>query len=133
MTFLKWILSFFGGKAFEAIVNAYKAKLEAAGKQDTLAVELAAKEIEGAIEARRTERDIIIAEQGRWWTALPRPLIAFAIAIFIWKVVVWDKVLGLGVTDPLDPKMWEAFTIVLTAYFGGRSIEKVAQVFRGRR
>ena len=130
---LTWLLSFLSGPLLNGIVDAYKAKLESAGKQDVLAVDLAKAEILAEIEARKASKEIILAEQGRWWTALPRPLIAFAIAIFIWKVVVWDKVLGLGVTDPLDPKMWEAFTIVLTAYFGGRSLEKIAQVFKGRK
>lgn len=130
---MNWLLQFLSGPLLSKLVEAYKAKLESAGSQDAKAVELAVAEINAEIAARSAAKEIIIAEQGRWWSALPRPLIAFAIAIFIWKVVVWDKVFGWGTTDGLDPKMWEAFTIVLTAYFGGRSIEKVAQVFKGRK
>jgi hypothetical protein len=44
--------------------------------------------------------------------------------------VVWDKVLGLGTTDALDPSMWGVFQAVIYAYFGGRTIEKVARIFR---
>lgn len=132
MIFLRWLMSFFGGKAFEALVGAYKAKLEAGNTRDAKAVDLAVQEIQADIAAREAAKQIIIAEQGRLITALPRPLIALAFIIFIWKVVVWDKVLGLGVTDPLDPKMWDAMTIVLTAYFGGRTLEKVAQIFKAR-
>jgi hypothetical protein len=130
---MTWLIQFLSGPILNSLLKAYEARLAAGNTQDAKAVELAIAEIQGEIAARSAAKEIIIAEQGRWWTALPRPLIAFAIAIFIWKVVVWDKVLGLGVTDPLDPKMWEAFTIVLTAYFGGRSLEKIAQVFRGRK
>ena len=130
---MTWLIQFLSGPILNSLLKAYEAKLAAGNTQDAKAVELAIAEIKGEIAARSAAKEIIIAEQGRWWTALPRPLIAFAIAIFIWKVVVWDKVFGLGVTDPLDPKMWEAFTIVLTAYFGGRSLEKIAQVFKGRR
>jgi hypothetical protein len=130
---MTWLIQFLSGPILTKLLEAYKARLDAGNTQDAKAVELAIAEIQGEIAARSAAKEIIIAEQGRWWTALPRPLIAFAIAIFIWKVVVWDKVLGWGVTDPLDPKMWEAFTIVLTAYFGGRSLEKIAQVFRGRK
>jgi hypothetical protein len=130
---MSWIIKFLSLPILNSLVAAYKHKLDAGNTQDAKAVELAVAEIQGEIAARSAAKEIIIAEQGRWWTAAPRPIIAFAIAIFIWKVVVWDKVLGLGTTDPLDPKMWEAFTIVLTAYFGGRSLEKIAQVFRGRR
>jgi hypothetical protein len=46
----------------------------------------------------------------------------------VWKVVVWDKVLALGSTDPLSGDLARWATIVLTAYFGGRSIEKVARI-----
>jgi hypothetical protein len=43
-------------------------------------------------------------------------------------VVVWDKVFGLGSTDPLSGDVAQWALIVLTAYFGGRSIEKVARI-----
>jgi hypothetical protein len=71
---------------------------------------------------------VVIAEQGRWVTALPRPLFAFAFIIYVWKVVVWDRVLGLGSTDALSGDVAQWAMIVLTAYFGGRSLEKVARI-----
>ena len=57
-----------------------------------------------------------------------RPLFAFAFIIYVWKVVVWDKVLGLGSTDALSGDVAQKATVVLTAYFGGRSLEKVARI-----
>lgn len=133
VAFGKWLLTFFGSKAFESLVAAYRIKVEAANTQDAKAVELAVAEINGEIAARHAAKEIIIAEQGRWWTALPRPAIAMAFVLLIWKIVVWDNILGWGSTPDLHPKIWDAFIIVLTAYFGGRSLEKIAQVFRGRR
>lgn len=134
---MKWIVeklgSTFLGQIIDGAISAYKAKLAAQNTQDARATELAIEELRSDIAARAEARKIVIAEQGRWWTALPRPLFAMAFVIFVWKVVVWDKVLGLGSTDALDPRMWEAFTIILTAYFGSRSLEKIAQVFRGRK
>jgi len=61
-------------------------------------------------------------------TAVPRPLFAVAFIIYVWKVVVWDKVLGLGTTDALTGDVSQWATIVLTAYFGGRSLEKIVRV-----
>ena len=46
--------------------------------------------------------------------------------------MVWDKVLGLGVTDPLKGDVADWAMIVLTAYFGGRSLEKVARILARR-
>lgn len=125
-----WLASLIGGPVVSGLINAYKAKLDAANTQDRIAADLAAKEIEAEIEARRQASAVIIAEQGRWYTAIIRPLFAAPFIIFAWKVVVWDKVLGLGTTDPLtgDVSTWAGYVII--AYFGGRSIEKVARIFR---
>ncbi|HEY1545626.1 MAG TPA: hypothetical protein VGG01_24755 [Xanthobacteraceae bacterium] len=42
--------------------------------------------------------------------------------VFTSRVVVYDKVLGLGTTDALDPNLWGVFLAVIYAYFGGRTI-----------
>jgi hypothetical protein len=42
--------------------------------------------------------------------------------------VVWDRVLGLGTTAALSGDVAQWAMIVLTAYFGGRSLEKVARI-----
>lgn len=125
-----WLASLIGGPIVSGLVNAYKAKLDAANTRDAQAVDLAKKEIEADIEARKQATAIVLAEQGRWYTACVRPLFAAPFIIFAWKIVVWDKVLGWGTTDPLDPNMWSVFLTVVGAYFGGRTIEKVARIFR---
>ena len=125
---LSWLGNLLGGPFAKAAVDAYKAKLSAENTSEKVAADLAAREL--AVESREAElaTQIVIAEQGRWVTALPRPLFAFAFIIYVWKVVVWDKVLGLGATDPLSGEVSQWAMIVLTAYFGGRSVEKVARI-----
>lgn len=125
-----WLLSFISGPLLGKIVDAYKIKVEAKTKGDAQAVELAVEEIKGEIAQRQIEAALIKAEQGWWITALVRPLMAAPFIIFAWKVVVWDKVMGWGVTDPLDPNMWSVFLTVVAAFFGGRTIEKVARIFK---
>jgi hypothetical protein len=98
---LQWLASFLTGPIVNGVIEAYKARLAATNTQDRLAVELAAKEIEAEIEARRQAGALVIAEQGRWYTAVIRPLLALPVVIFLWKVIVWDKVLGLGSTDEI--------------------------------
>jgi hypothetical protein len=125
---LSWLGNLLGGPFAQAAVKAYQAKLTAENTSEKIAADLAAREL--SVEAR--ERDlatqVVIAEQGRWYTALPRPLFAFAFVIYVWKVVVWDKVFGLGSTDALSGDIARWATVVLTAYFGGRSLEKVARI-----
>ena len=121
-----------GGPFAKAALDAYRARLSTENASEKIAADLAAREL--AVEQRERElaSQSVLAEQGRWYTALPRPLFAFAFVIYVWKVVVWDKVLALGSTDPLSGDVAHWATIVLTAYFGGRSIEKVARILTHR-
>jgi hypothetical protein len=125
-----WLASLIGGPVVNGLINAYKAKLEAANTEGRIAADLAGREIEGEIEARKQASAIIIAEQGRWYTAMIRPLLALPIVIYFWKVIVWDKVLGWGVTDPITGMIADWAGVIITAYVGGRSIEKVARIFK---
>jgi len=127
-----WLASLFGRPVVSGLINAYKVKLDAANTQDRIAADLAAKEIEAEIEARKQASAIIIAEQGRWYTAMIRPLVAAPVIIYFWKVIVWDKVLALGTTDPITGMAADWTGLIITAYVGGRSIEKVAKSFARR-
>lgn len=127
---LAWIGSLIGGPIVSGLISAYKARLEASNTADARSADLAAKAIEAEIEARREAGVIIRAEQGRWCTAIIRPLLAAPVIIYFWKLMVWDKVLGLGSTDALSPQLAEWSGIIITAYVGGRSLEKIARSFR---
>jgi hypothetical protein len=125
---LTWLGNLLGGPFAKAAVDAYRAKLTAENTDNKIAADLAAKELALDQRERELATQIVIAEQGRWYTALPRPLFALAFIIYVWKVVVWDKVLGWGTTDALNGDVAQWAMIVLTAYFGGRSLEKVARI-----
>lgn len=111
-------------------IDAYKSKLAAGNDRDRMAADLAAKELE--VDRKRSELNtqLLIAEQGRWYTAIIRPLLALPVVIYLWKVIVWDKVLGLGVTDPITGDVGQWVGAIITTYVGGRTIEKVARIFK---
>ena len=117
-----------GGPVVNGLIDGYKARLAAGNTSDKIAADLAARELNVEQRERELAAQVTIAEQGRWYTALPRPLFAGAFIIYVWKVVVWDKVFGLGTTDALSGDVAQWAMIVLTAYFGGRSLEKVAKI-----
>ena len=127
-TILGWLGNLIGGPFAKAALDAYRAKLSADNTSEKIAADLAARELDVETRERELATQLLIAEQGRWYTALPRPLFAGAFVIYTWKVVVWDKVLALGSTDPLGGDVAQWAMIVLTAYFGGRSLEKVAKI-----
>jgi hypothetical protein len=127
-TVLAWLGNLIGGPFIKAALDAYRAKLALANSEDQRTAELMKRELDVERRARELATQVVTAEQGRWYTALPRPLFALAFIVYVWKVVVWDKVLGLGSTDPLSGDVAQWAMIVLTAYFGGRSLEKVARI-----
>lgn len=131
-TVLGFLGNLLGGPFAKAAVDAYRAKLSAENASEKIAADLKARELALDQRERELATQVVIAEQGRWYTALPRPLFAFAFIIYVWKVVVWDTVLGWGTTNPLSGQVAQWAMIVLTAYFGGRSLEKVARIL-GRR
>ena len=130
---LTWLASFLTPHIVGGFIDAYKAKLAATNTEGAQAADLAKAALLAEIEARKSADTIIIAEQGRWWTAIIRPLLAAPVVIFLWKVIVWDKVLGLGSTDPLtgDVALWAG--AIVTTYVGGRSLEKIASTIWSRR
>ena len=93
-----FIANLIGGPLVNGLIDGYKAKLAAGNTSEKIAADLAARELSVEQRERELATQVVIAEQGRWYTALPRPLFAFALIIYVWKVVVWDKVLGLGAT-----------------------------------
>jgi len=113
------------------LLTAQKQKLDAIGSHEARVAELAQQAM--ALERREAEvnAQVVIAEQGNWMTRWVRPVWAMPFIAFTWKVVVWDKMLGWGATDPLDPRMWSVFMLMVGAYYGGRSAEKVATTIAG--
>lgn len=113
------------------LLTAQKQKLDAVGSHEAVAADLAKRSFDLDQKEAEVNASIVIAEQGNWMTRSVRPMFALPFIVFCWKVVVWDKVLGWGTTDPLDPRMWGVFMAVVIAYMGGRSAERVADKIAG--
>lgn len=124
------ILNFLGGPVISGLISAYKARLASIDAGDQLALDLLKREVDADIAARAEATKLLIAEQGRWYTAMVRPLFAAPFIVFGFKVVIWDKVLGWGVTDALDPRMWGVFQTIIVSYFGATAVERVARIFK---
>ena len=114
---IKLILNFLGGSVASKLADAYKAKLNAQNDTERL-------EAEQNISYLEAKRDILLAEQGHWSTRWIRPFLVAPFGIYLWKLLVWDKTLGLGTTDDLSIELWQIMLIMVGAYFVGRPIEK---------
>jgi hypothetical protein len=120
------------GPIISGAIEAYKAKLAAGSNQDKLAADLAGKDLE--LQGR--ERELNVQQnrndEGRWWTAAPRAIVCWSVSIYVAKVIVWDMVLGFGSTPALKGDMAAWASTVMVMWFGGRTIEKVARIWRPR-
>lgn len=100
------------------ITEAYKAKLSAQTAEEVLAAN-------HELAWLQAQQSIMIAESGRWYTAWVRPMLCLPAVAFWWKVVIWDTLLGWGVTEyPGEPIMWFVTLVPLT-YIAVRPFEKM--------
>lgn len=117
LTILKWVTGGGLSSITSQLGDAYEAKLKA----DTNTKKL---EAEITISRLEAQQSVLIAEQGRWLTAWIRPAMAAPVVLYIWKIIVWDTILGWGVTqNPGDIVGWIVVTII-GAYFLTRPFER---------
>ena len=109
-----WLINFLTGSAMSSITTqlkeAYKMRLDAQTNEQKL-------EADKYIAQLQAQQQVLLAEQGRWYTAWIRPLIALPVVLYVWKLIVWDTMLQWGVTpNPGDFVNWIVLTVI-GAYF----------------
>ncbi|WP_395173938.1 hypothetical protein [Roseibium alexandrii] len=124
-----WLTDDMADRFFSYLDNRAKHKLG----RDKLGAEVTVETLRADRASRQAARDIVLAEQGWWVTAMIRP--AFAWPIVIWSgAVVADSLFHFewnvaALPPPLDE--WAAW--IVGAYFVTRPFEKVARgYFRSR-
>lgn len=74
-------------------------------------------EADKMIEALNTQKEIILKAQGDKYERWVRIGFASPFIIYNFKLVVWDKVLGLGATDGLSPELANIEMVIISGYF----------------
>lgn len=125
---MNFLISLLGSGILEWILNYQNKRLESANERVRIDAEITSNKIEAELEARRAARDIVLAEQGWWLTAMIRPAFAWPIVIHSGAIVAdslfhfeWDVA---KLPDPLGT--WAGW--IVGAYFLTRPFEKA---FRG--
>lgn len=107
----------------QSLERAYVARENAKNDKDRIAAEV-------EIEALRAKRDVVIAAvSDPWWS--PRTIMGWCVAAFVVKTVLWDTVLGLGVTPNPGAMVWWIVVTVIGFYFVSKSAEGIANVIAG--
>ncbi|MCK1475519.1 hypothetical protein IVB27_12055 [Bradyrhizobium sp. 197] len=122
------IISFLGGPVVKALIDAYSAKLKAENVDTKIAADLAASEIASQTVETKTVMQYRIAEIGHWWE--PDKLMGYCVALYFAKLLVWDKVLGIGSTDALAGFAAITANLVVSFYFAKRGFENVARIIK---
>lgn len=117
-TILSWLAG--GGVAAigKEIRQAQKDRLDASNAESRLKLD----ERIAFLDARKA---VLLVEQNSRLTSWIRPAFAFPFVAYIWKLVIWDKIFGLGATDPLSPELAQIMMVIIGAYFLTRPIEKI--------
>jgi hypothetical protein len=74
-------------------------------------------EQEERVKALEARRDVLRAESDGRVNGVVRALLAAPVVVFLWKVIIWDKVLALGTTDDLSENLWYVTMMVLGFYY----------------
>lgn len=98
--------------------RAYQAKLAAQNDHERLEAEKQIAFYQGQIDLAQS------AVNDAWWS--PRVLMAWAAASYVVKIIVYDTVLGLGVTPNPGPQVTGIVMIIIGFYFGSKAATDVA-------
>lgn len=122
------IVSFIGGPVVKGLIDAYKARLAAGNTSEKIAGETASAEIAAQVSEANAIMRYRMAEFGRWYE--PDKLMGYFVAVYFGKLLVWDKVLGLGTTDPLAGFAAMTANLVVSFYFAKRGFENIARIIK---
>lgn len=117
------ILSFLGGPIVNGLINAYKAKLDAANSTGAQAADVAKAAMLAEVAANHEASQVTVAQFGKWYIAWPYVLTCGTAALYFAKCIIWDKVLGWGSTDPLGGDIEATYNAIMSFWFGGVAVK----------
>lgn len=110
MNFLVNILTGGLSTIIKDLTTAYSQKLDAKTEQERIAAD-------ERIATLEDQKEVILQAQKDKYERWMRMVFAFPFVVYVWKLVIWDKILGWGVTDDLSSTLWTVFYIILGNYF----------------
>lgn len=122
------LMQLIGGPVVSGLIGVYKAHLQATTADKTVAADLAGKEIAAQTAETQAITQYRIAEIGHPWE--PDKLMGYFVAIYFGKLLIFDKVMGLGSTDGLQGFASTTANLVVSFYFMKRGFENVARIIK---
>lgn len=116
---LKSLVGGVAGELFGSLERAYKAKLDAKNDAERIEAEKQITFFQGQIQLAGQA-----AQYDKWWST--RELIGKCALVYVFKIVVWDTVLKLGVTPDPGPQVTGIVMLVIGFYFGSKAATDIA-------
>lgn len=123
-----WLGNLIAGPLLGKALDAYKAKLAAGNTSEGVAADLASKELLLQQREAELQTQYRIAEIGHWYE--PDKIMGYAVALYFGKLLVYDKMLGLGTTDALAGFAETTANLIVAFYFAKRGFENIARIIK---
>lgn len=109
------------GKIFDTMAKLQAQKLAAANDKERMNIEaqIATLEIRAQVVAQ--------SQSDKFWS--PRYIMGMSVAIYVFKLIVWDTVFGMGSTPDPGPVVGWLMVTVVGFYFVSRTAEGIAEKF----
>lgn len=113
---MKWLLNLFGGGLAGEIRGALQDRLNAQNET----ARIAADERLAFLQAKMVSQQI----GGRWITFIQ---VGFALPFVLYnaKLIIWDKMMGMGITDPLSQPLYDLQTTIIGFFFVSTTVGAV--------
>lgn len=123
----QFLASLVGGSIVSGLLKGYRARLEAANTSDRIAADLAIREIEAGIEARKRAHELRLATSGFWEMRLLTFAIAFPFVAHLWAVWL-DTQFRFGWQIPKFPEPMDEWQgAIMLSFFGIYTMGKTVQ------
>ncbi len=128
-----FVLRLLSAGVLDGILARLNVSAAAEGERDRALTTLMIAEIDAEMTRRNAQRDVLLAEQGRWTTTLMRPAFAYPLAIY-YAAVIADSIFMFEADVAALPSPigdWSGW--IISAIFLSESGERIARTVVGRR
>lgn len=126
------LLKLLSAGLLDGVLSRLKATGESATEREKALAALAVAQVEAERERRSDQRAVLLAEQGRWATALMRPAFAYPLAIY-YAAVIADSIFMFEADVAALPSPigdWSGW--IISAIFLSESGERIARTVTNR-
>lgn len=126
--FLAPILNSVFGQAFSSFVEGYKAKLASENTQESIAADLAARELAVQQAEIQAQAQLRVAEVGHPWE--PDKLFEYTLWVYFSYALIWCNMLGYSTYTELTGELMTWSGMIMLFLFGKRGIENVVRIIK---